>query len=179
MLNRDPSPADSHRERGQGDTDAQDEPDVYGDAAYGSGEFQDTLAKADIRSHCKTQPPSAPAGRFAKDQFDIDLERDTVSCPNGQNTKIRRGKDGDGTARLAVLRIRSTTDRMDGGHRLNGAGKTTTEASPPSAATTTPTGRTHSPRPGGGRALSAPVKPPQPAVLRHRTNTTGRFTPVT
>ena len=98
MLNRDPSPADSHRERGQGDTDAQDEPDVYGDAAYGSGEFQDTLAKADIRSHCKTQPPSAPAGRFAKDQFDIDLERDTVTCPNGQSTTIRRGKDGDGTA---------------------------------------------------------------------------------
>jgi len=98
LLNRDPSPADSHRERGQGDTDAQDEPDVYGDAAYGSGEFQDTLAKADIRSHCKTQPPSAPAGRFAKDQFDIDLERDTVTCPNGQSTTIRRGKDGDGTA---------------------------------------------------------------------------------
>jgi hypothetical protein len=78
--------------------DAGDAPDVYGDAAYGSGEFQDILAEADIESHCKTQPPSAPAGRFAKDQFDIDLERDTVSCPNGQNTKIRRGKDGDGTA---------------------------------------------------------------------------------
>ena len=78
--------------------DAGDAPDVYGDAAYGSGEFQDILAEADIESHCKTQPPSAPAGRFAKNQFDIDLERDTVTCPNGQSTTIRRGKDGDGTA---------------------------------------------------------------------------------
>ena len=77
---------------------AGDSPDVYGDAAYGSGEFQDTLAEADIKSHCKTQPPNAPAGRFAKDQFDIDLERDTVSCPNGQSTTIRRGKHGGGIA---------------------------------------------------------------------------------
>ncbi len=117
LLNRDPSPADSHRERGQGDTDAQDEPDVYGDAAYGSGEFQDILAEADIESHCKTQPPSAPAGRFAKDQFDIDLERDTVTCPNGQSTTIRRGKDGDGTAYFGQvcndcpLRAQCTTSR--------------------------------------------------------------------
>ncbi|HEV8056730.1 MAG TPA: IS1182 family transposase [Nocardioidaceae bacterium] len=78
--------------------DGGDAGDVYGDAAYGSGEFQGTLAEAGIESHCKTQPPNAPAGRFAKDQFDIDLARDTVSCPNGQSARIRRGKDGDGTA---------------------------------------------------------------------------------
>jgi len=92
-------------------------PDVYGDAAYGSGEFQDTLAGAGIGSHCKTQPPNAPAGRFAKDQFDIDLERDTVSCPNGQSTTIRRGKNGDGTAYFGPacndcpLRAQCTTSR--------------------------------------------------------------------
>ncbi len=117
LLDRDPSQAEGGRDQGQGDTDAQGEPDVYGDAAYGSGEFQDTLAKADIRSHCKTQPPNAPAGRFAKDQFDIDLERDTVSCPNGQSTTIRRGKDGDGTAYFGQacndcpLRAQCTTSR--------------------------------------------------------------------
>ena len=117
LLDRDPSQAEGGRDQGQGDTDAQGEPDVYGDAAYGSGEFQDTLAKADIRSHCKTQPPNAPAGRFAKDQVDIDLERDTVSCPNGQSTTIRRGKDGDGTAYFGQacndcpLRAQCTTSR--------------------------------------------------------------------
>lgn len=91
LLNRDHSD-------GEGDGHGQDEPDVYGDAAYGSGEFQDTLADNGIRSHCKTQPPNTPAGRFAKDQFDVDLGSDTVTCPNGQTTPIRRGKDGDGTA---------------------------------------------------------------------------------
>jgi len=112
LLDRDPGQAD-----GQAAADAQDEPDVYGDAAYGSGEFQDTLAKANIRSHCKTQPPNAPAGRFAKDQFDIDLERDTVTCPNGQRTTIRRGQDGDGIASFGPactdcpLRAQCTTSR--------------------------------------------------------------------
>ena len=97
---------------------AGDAGDVYGDAAYGSGEFQDTLAKADIGSHCKTQPPSAPAGRFAKDQFDVDLERDMVSCPNGQSTAIRRGKNGDGIAYFGPacndcpLRAQCTTSRQ-------------------------------------------------------------------
>ncbi|MGH3371815.1 MAG: hypothetical protein ACRDPR_17625, partial [Nocardioidaceae bacterium] len=77
---------------------AGDGPDVYGDAAYGGGEFQDLLARNDIRSHCKTQPPTAPAGRFAKDEFDVDLDDDTVTCPSGETTTIRRGVDGDGTA---------------------------------------------------------------------------------
>jgi len=71
---------------------------VYGDSAYGSGEFQDTLANNDIVSRCKTQPPTAPGGRFAKDRFDVDLHSDTVVCPAGQTTTIRRGKDGDGIA---------------------------------------------------------------------------------
>ena len=71
---------------------------VYGDSAYGSGEFQDTLANNDIVSRCKTQPPTAPGGRFTKDRFDVDLHSDTVVCPAGQTTTIRRGKDGDGIA---------------------------------------------------------------------------------
>jgi hypothetical protein len=107
-------------DRDQGDCEQGDdapEPDVYGDAAYGSGEFQDTLAKGNIRSHCKTQPPTAPAGRFAKDQFDIDLEADIVTCPVGQTAAIRRGAGGDGTAYFAdactgcPLRAQCTTGR--------------------------------------------------------------------
>jgi len=117
-------PGDSGDQSDQSDSgeagavgEAEGEPNVYGDAAYGSGEFQNILAKANIRSHCKTQPPTAPAGRFTKDQFDIDLERDTVTCPNGQGTTIRRGKDGDGTAYFGdactdcPLRAQCTTAR--------------------------------------------------------------------
>ncbi|VAW07701.1 hypothetical protein MNBD_ACTINO01-2362 [hydrothermal vent metagenome] len=76
-------------------------PKVYGDAAYGTGEFLDTLAEADIDSGCKTQPPAAPAGRFGKDRFDIDLDADSVTCPNAVTVTIRRGRNGDGIAFFA------------------------------------------------------------------------------
>ncbi|HUW15536.1 MAG TPA: transposase, partial [Actinomycetes bacterium] len=78
-----------------------DRPTVYGDAAYGSGEFLDHLAQADIDSRCKTQPPTAPGGRFAKDRFTIDLEADTVTCPAGVTVTIHRAANGDGMAYFA------------------------------------------------------------------------------
>ena len=65
------------------DDEAAEGSTVYGDSAYGSGEFQDTLANNDIASRCKTQQPTAPAGRFAKDRFEVDLGTDTVTCPAG------------------------------------------------------------------------------------------------
>lgn len=74
---------------------------VYGDSAYGGGEFQQRLEDEGIASGCRTQPPSAPKGRFAKDQFRIDLEADTVTCPNQVTVTIRRGADGTGIAYFA------------------------------------------------------------------------------
>lgn len=77
------------------------QPTVYGDAAYGTGEFLDHLAGNDIDSRCKTQPPTAAGGLFAKDCFVIDLDHDTVTCPNEMTVTIRRGRDGDGIAYFA------------------------------------------------------------------------------
>jgi hypothetical protein len=74
---------------------------VYGDAAYGTGEFLDTLANAGIDAYCKTQPPAAPAGQFGKDRFVIDLDADTVTCPGEVTVTIRRSSDGDGVASFA------------------------------------------------------------------------------
>jgi Transposase DDE domain/Transposase domain (DUF772) len=71
---------------------------VYGDSAYGTGEFHDTLEDNDIDSGCKTQPPTAAGGRFPKDRFDINLDDDTVTCPNTVTAKIRRGRNGGGMA---------------------------------------------------------------------------------
>jgi hypothetical protein len=76
-------------------------PIVYGDAAYGTGKFLDYLAEHDIGSRCKTQPPTAAGGLFAKDRFYINLDNDTVTCPNKVTVKIRRGDGGDGTAYFA------------------------------------------------------------------------------
>ena len=43
-------------------------PTVYGDSAYGSGEFQGLLQQSRINSRCRTQPAAAPGGRFTKDR---------------------------------------------------------------------------------------------------------------
>jgi len=72
-----------------------DEPlSVYGDSVYGAGSVLDTLEQADAEIMCKVQPPVAPAGRYAKDAFGIDLEAGTVTCPAGQAAPLRQIKDG-------------------------------------------------------------------------------------
>jgi len=73
-----------------------DGPAVYGDAAYGTGEFQSRLEGAGIASGCKTQPPVAPGGRYAKDRFAIDLDAGSVTCPNNVTVAIRPRRDGAG-----------------------------------------------------------------------------------
>ena len=91
----------------QADNDAGDndaaagEAKVYGDAAYGTGEFQQHLDDAGIVSGCRTQPPSAPGAMFTKARFAVDLDNDTVTCPNAITVSIRRradGAEGAGTA---------------------------------------------------------------------------------
>ena len=73
-------------------------PCVYGDAAYGTGEFHERLTGAGIESRGKTQAPTAAGGMFSKDQFDIDLHVQTSTCPNGTTVPIRPAGTGGGTA---------------------------------------------------------------------------------
>jgi hypothetical protein len=108
---------------------------VYGDNAYGTGEFHDRLHDAGIESRCKTQAPTAAGGRFSKDQFDINLGTDpdtglgtdlgagTVSCPGGVTTPIRPARAGGGMAYFGTacqacpLREQCTT--AAGGRTIN------------------------------------------------------------
>jgi hypothetical protein len=77
------------------DPDAPEEPvSVYGDSAYGAGEVLDALEQADVEIMCKVQPPNAPAGRYAKDAFVIDLDAGAVTCPAGQTARLRPIKNG-------------------------------------------------------------------------------------
>jgi hypothetical protein len=62
---------------------------VYGDSAYGAGEVLAHLQAHDIDIKTKVQPPNAPAGKFTKDRFTIDLNAATVTCPNGTTIAIR------------------------------------------------------------------------------------------
>lgn len=73
---------------------------IYGDNAYGTGEVLEHLNGAGIDARVKTQKPQAPDGHFTKDDFEVNLENDTVSCPNGSTVPIAWGKR-DGVARFA------------------------------------------------------------------------------
>jgi len=101
-----------------GDQDAT----VFGDSAYGTGEFQQHLEDNDIASGCRTQPPSAPAGLFAKDRFRVNLDDDTVSCPAGVTVSIRRGVHGDGIAyfaeNCATCELRGECTNATGGRTI-------------------------------------------------------------
>jgi hypothetical protein len=69
-------------------------PRVYGDNAYGTGEFHNRLEQTGIVDRCKTRPPTAVGGMFGKDRFTIDLDADTVTCPAGRVAPLRRAKPG-------------------------------------------------------------------------------------
>jgi DDE family transposase/transposase-like protein DUF772 len=77
---------------------------VYGDSAYGAGSLLEVLERGDAQIMCKVQPPVAPAGRFAKDQFTIDLPAATVTCPAGHTTALRTLKEGQIAAFGAACR---------------------------------------------------------------------------
>jgi hypothetical protein len=100
LLATTPSFADQH-EDDDPSTREEERATVYGDAAYGTGVLQSRLHDANVDSKCKTQPPSAKGGLFAKDRFTVDLERDTVICPAEVTVKIRRLQDGTGIAKFA------------------------------------------------------------------------------
>jgi hypothetical protein len=65
---------------------------AYGDCAYGTGEVLAELHAKRIDPNVKTQHPQAPNGHFTKDDFQVDLETDTVTCPNKITVAIRWGK---------------------------------------------------------------------------------------
>jgi hypothetical protein len=50
----------------------------------------------------KAQVPTAPGGRFAKDQFRIDLAAGVVTCPARVTVAIRPARHGGGRARFGV-----------------------------------------------------------------------------
>lgn len=79
-----PAEAEAEAEAGDGDGAA-----VYGDAAYGAGELLARLDNAGVHNRLKVQPPSRRKGHFGKDQFDIDLDTQTVTCPAGNTAAFR------------------------------------------------------------------------------------------
>ena len=71
---------------------------VYGDSAYGTGGHLAWLDHYGLTSMVKTALPTAPGGRFANDQFRIDLQAGTVTCPARVTTPILPASRGGGRA---------------------------------------------------------------------------------
>ena len=85
---------------GEGDQAAQAV--VYGDSAYGTGAHLAWLEAQGFTPMVKTQVPTTPGGRFAKDQFRIDLQAQTVTCPARVTVAISPARRGGGRARFGV-----------------------------------------------------------------------------
>ena len=108
-----------------GQSHSQDEvgrPAVYGDAAYGTGEFLSRLEAEGIEPRCKTQPPASVGGRFSKEHFIVDLDEDEVTCPAGETVDINWHSDGGGVARFgqrcARCPLRRACTTAPGGRQL-------------------------------------------------------------
>ena len=77
---------------------------VYGDAAYGRGESLEDFAAAGLANRCKVPSASAANGLFSKDEFTIDQEAGTVTCPNGQTAVLKlAGKSKGMAARFGAV----------------------------------------------------------------------------
>jgi len=73
---------------------------VYGDSAYGTGGLLADLDQQGITAMTKVAAPTAPAGHFTKQQFRIDLEQGTVTCPARLRVPIIPARQGGGVARF-------------------------------------------------------------------------------
>jgi transposase len=80
---------------------------VIGDTAYGNVEARELLEQRQVSVLAPVHSSSPKDGTITKDQFVIDLESDTVTCPQGQTTPIykpranRRTTSGERVARFA------------------------------------------------------------------------------
>jgi DDE family transposase/transposase-like protein DUF772 len=100
--------------------------EAYGDASYGTADLVEKLEAAGIQADMKVQPPSPPrAGMFSQDDFVIDTQAATVTCPRGVLVTLRTSKDGSAVADFAPhcegcpLRARCTASKEGRSVRLH------------------------------------------------------------
>jgi transposase len=80
---------------------------VIGDTAYGNVEARELLEQRQVSVLAPVHSSSPKDGTIPKDRFKIDLESDTVTCPEGHTTPIykpranRRTTTGERVARFA------------------------------------------------------------------------------
>jgi len=69
---------------------------LTGDGAYGSGKMRKEMSDEGIKLISKTPVPR-DTGKFSKEEFDIDLEKEKVTCPKGKTTtRCYKSKNSEG-----------------------------------------------------------------------------------
>lgn len=77
--------------------------DVFGDSAYADADTLDDLEEQGHTPWAKVPPTRNRDGLFSKDQFDIDLDEQEVTCPAGNSAPIVANPSGGGTASFGNL----------------------------------------------------------------------------
>jgi hypothetical protein len=78
--------------------DAQVKPVSFGDSAYAGTDVLAALDEAGFEMNAKVPPAANRQGRFSKDDFIVNLDEATVTCPGDWEMPIRYRPDGTGTA---------------------------------------------------------------------------------
>jgi len=99
---------------GPDDTSRGGEFSWYGDSAYGTGDLRDAIGKAGHRAVIKPKPLQAPVeGGFTADDFAVDEQAGTVTCPAGVTRTIPPARHVvfGAACRTCPLRGRCTTSK--------------------------------------------------------------------
>jgi IS5 family transposase len=86
----------------------------YGDSAYGTGDLRDAIGKAGHQAVIKPKPLLSPVeGGFTADDFAVDEQAGTVTCPAGITRTIPPGRHVvfGAACRTCPLRARCTTSK--------------------------------------------------------------------
>lgn len=76
---------------------------VFGDSAYADADTLDELEEQGHTPFAKVPPTRNRDGLFSKDQFDIDLDKQEVTCPAGNTAPVLAHSTGGGTASFGDL----------------------------------------------------------------------------
>lgn len=72
------------------DADPGEVHEVVADTAYGGGATREQMERRGVTLLAPAPPAVAPAGRFTRDHFTVDLEAGTCTCPAGHTAAPRR-----------------------------------------------------------------------------------------
>ena len=92
------------------------ETEVLGDSAYGSGELRADLAERGMTATIKPPPlTTATPGGFIIDDFDIDTDAGTVTCPAGHTVNLSPSRSARFGIRCATCPLREECTTAKGG----------------------------------------------------------------